>query len=1159
MNISKQKYQELPVLESLKRDYNQGIMSAFIGAGFSLNVSEYYLTWNGLLYDMVCSIHKDKIDDAYKEYKKRNRNIKNRQREEDFTRDYVPNIINKEGALSIASQYVRIHNNMHESIDAYIEEHIPYAKIEEDGIHLFKNDKEVCVCDKQCLSLHRLLLQCTCFRDFYTTNYDNLLEIAIDPKGEPIKIIKQGRELSNTSADKRIIKIHGSLSGADNCTQGFDGYNNERFVITQEDYNNYTINHTAFKSVLQTDMLQGVFCLIGFSGTDPNFRDCINWLLKILGTQDRSQVKFYLVDLSEEPPVNYLNAFYKNNCIEIVRLRDRKIMEQMGIILPSIEEKKEFSISNKSEVSNYDLLEAFLTYLKKSHINSNDYIEVPTYDQSLSSAKCSTFDYKKHWESGLHLLRKKEDLSQLILKLKEFSNTIRFCRIIFPQKYIVDQMMNKESLTEEKAFLFTLAVKEIGQIPSYYYNYHKDDKELNKQPLWMHLIERENTLNGSIEILSEAEEDWAIYEHIQRCLFNLDFTKSKNLVQQWKAQGHWIQNKAMRMAVYEDHLEEAQRLLDNAIERETNPIEKLYEIILANFISRKWPQPYSTDDFWKYGLNGQGDMLNFMMADFSKKKEKPKRRGWIGSTWNLGNNHGDYVKSLRILQYIIDSGIYVSIPGTYMLDVANWYIVFGNLYEYFPYPCFFYSIQYNDKDVQRRIGEEYAYNEKLQDFNQDILLKALVAIGNEDTPISFKKGIFNVTATMYIAVDESVWFEVFKDTVFKLFLQELHGIKDSSELVFNVKYALGSIKNSDNISWVFQELLSKYSINKNIISDIIVYNLMIERIQNKMLINDTLLFSNVLNGDSLNLLDTLNKEGFLSEVCVESIGGLVCNAAIEDIPHNRVALFQIFNLVKGNVQALDKVKQCFLSMNIWHCGVLDNSEFGWTEPMYIRLNLLNDKITWTDDEFEIIKVNLIKNVSTYSKVAKSLHNDSFMKNIQVRYLSDMLKFIDGLNGERHEALLYARKEIERLFLERTQYADNIDLMMSEQSAEVDYAFENIYEGVIHNGIEQYQDDVDFLIDRAIMQRPIALTRNLKCIKLIVKENCKKMMELGYTKKLNKLLSVYKDADSWSLLDLRFAFNYLYFIAKAMKDSGESNSAIDFWLGNTFVNKFVVES
>lgn len=1152
MRTIRQEYQELSVLEQLRRDYKQGIMSAFIGAGFSLNVSEHYLTWNGLLYDMVCSAHKDEIDNVYKEYKKKNRKGKNSLSEKDFTRDYILNIINREGALSIASQYVRTHNNMHESIDAYIEERIPYAKIEEDGIHLLKNNKEVCVCDKECLSLHRLLLQCTCFRDFYTTNYDNLLEIAIDPKGEQIKIIKQGKELSNTSAYKRIIKIHGSLSDIENCTQSFDDCNGERFVITQEDYDNYTTNHSAFKSVLQTDMLQGVFCLIGFSGTDPNFRDCINWLLKILGTQDKSQIKFYLVDLSEESPINYLNAFYKNNCIEIVRLRNREIMEQMGITLPSIEEKKEFSISN------YDLLEAFLTYLKKSHGNSNDYIEAPTYNQSLSSSQCSTFDYKKYWESGLHLLRKNEDLSQLISKLKEFSNTIRFCRIIFPQKYIVDQMMNKESLTEEKAFLFALAVKEIGQIPSYYVNYHKDDEKLNKQPLWIQLIERENTLNGAIETLSETEEDWAIYEHVQRCLFNLDFTKSKNLVQQWNAKGHWIQNKAMRMAVYEDQLEEAHQLLDNAIEKETNPIEKLYEIVLANFISCRWPQPYSTDDFWRYGLNGQGDMLNFMMADFSKKKEKPKRRGWIGSTWDLGNNHEDYVKSLRILQFIIDSGIYVSIPGTYMFDVANWYIVFGNLYEYFPYPCFFYSIQYNDKDVQRRIGEEYAYNEDLQDFNKDILLKALAATGSDSTPISFKKGILNITSTMYVAVDETIWFNLFKETIFKDFLKGLYDIKDSAELVFNVKLALGSIKNPDNISWAFHQLISRYSINEKIISDIIVYNLMIDRIQNKTIIDNALMFSDIFNGDSLNLLEILNKEGFLSKTCVESICESVCNTDIENLPHNRVALFQIFNLIKDNEQAVDKVKQCFLAMNIWHCGVLDDSEFGWTEPMYIRLNLLNDKITWSDEEFEIIKTNLIKNVSAYNKVSKTLHKDTFMKNIQVRYLSDMLKFIDGLSTERHQELLETRKEIERLFFERTQYADNIDLMMSDQSAEVDYAFENIYNGVINNGIEKHQADVDFLIDRAIMKTPIALTRNLKCIKFIVMKNSHKIITLGYTKKLNKLLSIYQDTDSWSLLDLRFAFNYLHEIAQILKQNGESNDVIDFWLENTFVNKFIVE-
>ena len=67
-----------------------------------------------------------------------------------------------------------------------------------------------------------------------------------------------------------------------------------------------------------------------------------------------------------------------------------------------------------------------------------------------------------------------------------------------------------------------------------------------------------------------------------------------------------------------------------------------------------------------------------------------------------------------------------------------------------------------------------------------------------------------------------------------------------------------------------------------------------------------------------------------------------------------------------------------------------------------------------------------------------------------------------------------------------------------------------------------------------------------------------MMALGYTQKLNKLLSVYKDSSSWTLLDLRYAFNYLYFIAKTLKQHGVSNDTIDFWIENAYVRKFVVE-
>ena len=181
-----------------------------------------------------------------------------------------------------------------------------------------------------------------------------------------------------------------------------------------------------------------------------------------------------------------------------------------------------------------------------------------------------------------------------------------------------------------------------------------------------------------------------------------------------------------------------------------------------------------------------------------------------------------------------------------------------------------------------------------------------------------------------------------------------------------------------------------------------------------------------------------------------------------------------------------------------------------------------------------------------------------MKNVQVRYLSDMLKFIDGLPFERQLVLHNTRKDVERLFHDRTQYEDNIDLLMSSQSADVDYAFGNIVDGITHNGIDSYISDIDFVIDRAIMKTPTALTRNLRCIIFIVETQTEQMINRGYAKKLTKMLEVYKDSKSWELLDLRFAFNYLYSIAEVLKQQNISNEVINYWMEDDFVKRFVFD-
>ena len=1166
--------EEKDILEDLKSDYNNNLISALIGAGFSKNISNLFPNWTELLHDMIGELYSLDIRRNYDNYLHLNKDsVGELKTEKDLRDEYISEVGDQNDYLGIVSDYIK-RKGIRESIEAYVEERMPYAVLKDDesiALKIGSNVKEDI--PEAFFSAHEELLSLQQLQNIYTTNYDNLLEFTMEllQKKNVANlpgVVKNGIELSNNIHNRNIIKIHGDLRRDEVTRFGFDGDNKLCYIIAREDYDTYKEKHEAFTYLMRIAMLQGKFMLIGFSGTDANYKGMVSWMTDVLVNQDGGDTKIYIIDLSGQEIKKELQLYYANHHVEVVNLIDEKRLR----LLKFSDEEVYSILSSKGNTKRRDILVHFFQYLKTcdadcqnqfydaevEEISQNRDEELPISNSSLlTKLKSNIFAYRKTWQDVSSFIRQRNNIDSIITQLKEYKIWNKFPKVVFYQEHILSNIAGKSEMTADEAYIFALAMDECGLNPHYYFRLIKNYAELDKNYIWQLLKVKEETFNGTEEHI-KTTEDCAIYENLQRHLFHLNFEGAKKLIDNWTPQGYYMIAKAMRLAAFRERRDDAYDLLADFIDKEKDPMDKLYAMQIANYISNSFPSPYNIDNYYQYGIDGIGDMLSFMTQQLRKKINKPKVRGWIGSTMNLGIGHHDYERSLRILRYISDSGIYVSMPGIYIFDIASWYIVFSNLYKHFPYPCFFYSIQYNDKDVQRRIGEDFAYSEELQRFNEDIIIKSLDAVGNEETPISFKKGILNVTATMYVAVDESIWFEKFKETVFKQFLQELPNAKDSAELVFNVKFALGSIKNPDNISWAFQQLMSRYAVNESIVSDIIVNNLMINRIQDKQSIDSILLFSNVLSIDSLDLLDTLNSEGFLSKSCLESICDNVCKTNIEDLPHNRVALFQIFNLVRNCKEAVEKVKQCFLSMDIWHCGVLHDSEFGWTEPKYIRLNLLNDKVVWTDDEFEIIKDNLIKNVSMYSRASQTIHKDSFMKNIQVRYLSDMMQFIDGLNDERHQTLLDTRKEIETLLLERTQYADNIDLMMSDQSADVDNALRNIYEGIANNGIEKYQDDVDFLITRAIMKAPVALTRNLRYIRFIVEKHCEEMMALGYTQKLNKLLSVYKDSDSWTLLDLRYAFNYLYFIAKTLKQHGVSNDTIDFWMDNDFVAKFVLE-
>jgi hypothetical protein len=118
--------------------------------------------------------------------------------------------------------------------------------------------------------LHELLLALP-WSDVFTTNYDTLLERTLP------SIHDRKYDVVQTALDipvlmkPRIIKLHGSFPA------------HRPFLITEEDYRTYPARFPPFVNLVQQSIMENVFCLVGFSGDDPNFLYWTGWVRDNLG------------------------------------------------------------------------------------------------------------------------------------------------------------------------------------------------------------------------------------------------------------------------------------------------------------------------------------------------------------------------------------------------------------------------------------------------------------------------------------------------------------------------------------------------------------------------------------------------------------------------------------------------------------------------------------------------------------------------------------------------------------------------------------------------------------------------------------------------------------------------------------------------------------
>ena len=119
--------------------------------------------------------------------------------------------------------------------------------------------------------MHERLLQLP-WRDVFTTNWDTLLERTCPFVPEQDYSLLRNPDEIPLTASPRIVKLHGSID------------TRSSLIFTEEDYRTYPARFAPFVNTVQQAMMETVFCLIGFSGDDPNFLHWSGWVRDNLGS-----------------------------------------------------------------------------------------------------------------------------------------------------------------------------------------------------------------------------------------------------------------------------------------------------------------------------------------------------------------------------------------------------------------------------------------------------------------------------------------------------------------------------------------------------------------------------------------------------------------------------------------------------------------------------------------------------------------------------------------------------------------------------------------------------------------------------------------------------------------------------------------------------------
>ncbi len=446
--------------------------------------------------------------------------------------------------------------------------------------------------------LHKKLLSLP-WTDIFTTNYDTLLEKASNSIVERKYDIVLNKEDLVYSEQPRIIKLHGSFPSE------------SPFIITEEDYRTYPSKFAPFVNTVQQSLIENTFCLVGFSGDDPNFLQWIGWIRDNLGKEGSS--KIYLVGL-----FNITEA-------------QKFLLEQRNIVLVDLSSCKGVKVGDHSSALKFffSYLESYKNFnfqtdwpnesFKRPPFNEKELdkalkdiivewrkirLEYPGWIVAPDRARSKVWAYTENW-LGINTLMQNADLTLKTNYLYELNWRIQIALFPIPndiaQTYIETITLLREDTKRESIFIcleLELAIlrwyREEGFFIEWEELYSKIKKEYK-------------------DLLSSEQWNYLSYEYGLFLMFRLEFIKLYNFLTKWHSEDShpiWSCRKASLLLEI-NKVEEANVLINKSLFKvreklNLSPIEEDYNLVsteaiimmLSHYIidSKKFfPQKSETD------------------------------------------------------------------------------------------------------------------------------------------------------------------------------------------------------------------------------------------------------------------------------------------------------------------------------------------------------------------------------------------------------------------------------------------------------------------------------------------------------------------------------------------------------------------------------------